>query len=316
VSSATARLLSRSLLAIALCLTACTDLRPLSPDPLVGDARLLYTAALDRWLARSIALHRVNQRIRLAGAELCGPYVSPVLGLVATRARELPESLQRIGRERFGSGAAPQVIAVLEGLPAQEAGIEPGDRVLRIGPREAFHSRVVHVPARSTAQTIQVHVARGDRTLKLSVRNRPGCAYGAELTDAGGFNAYAVRGKVVFFGGLMRLLQSEAAIAFVMGHEIAHHILTSGRWSKRQDITAESRADYIGAYLAERAGYSLSVEDFGLARRAHADPQSLVSRARTHPSSPARTIAFRATLEEIARKRALGQALLPEEATR
>jgi len=112
--------------------------------------------------------------------------------------------------------------------------------------------------------------------------------------------------------GLLRLLERDEAIAFVIGHEIAHQI-DLGRGKRRSRIPEdEARADYVGAYLAERAGYRLDPEDFGLVQAAHAQPRRLTIEPTSHPSTPARQVLFRDALVEIATKRAQGEALLPQ----
>lgn len=283
-------------------------LRPAAVDPLERD---LYAAALDLWLERSAQLQTIHERIRLEGAPICGDDVSPVLGLVVARATELPEPLRRVGEARFGAGAAPVVTAVVDGLPGAAAGVRVGDRVLRVGTRATRSSRAVYAPPSTAAPTLELRVARGARTLELAVENRPGCAYRAELLDSDGFNAYAVDRRIVVLAGMLRLLKDDAAIAFVMGHELAHHIALRTTGQRSRSSAAEMRADYLGVYLAERAEYRLSPRDFGLVRAVYAAPGRLSDPAPSHPPYPERAVRFDRTLAEIARKRASGEPLLP-----
>jgi hypothetical protein len=273
--------------------------------------RELYTAALERWLEHTVQLQTIHERVRLDGAPVCGDDVSPVLGLVATRTQELPVSLRRIGGERFGESGPPVVIAVVDGLPAAAAGLRVGDRILRVGTRATLSTRSIYAPPRTQSSTLTLSVARADRSFEREVENRPGCAYRAELVDSDGFNAYAAERRIVFLAGMLRLLRDDAAIAFVMGHELAHHIALRETGLRSRSAAAELRADYLGVYLAERAGYRLRPHDFGLARAAYAAPGRLGDAATTHPAYPERALHFEQTLVEIARKRERGETLLP-----
>ena len=234
-----------------------------------------------------------------------------MLGLAAARAKELPEALRRVGAQRFGANDAPVVIAVVDGLPAAVAGIRVGDRLLRIGARRTLSTAAIYAPPRTSESSFDVRFARAGRTFERSVENRPGCAYTAQLVDSDGFNAYAAGRRIVVLSGMLRLLKDDAAIAFVVGHELAHHVAlrTTGRRSRSS--AAEVRADYVGAYLAERAGYRLTSHDFGLVRAAYAAPRRMSDAASTHPPYPERAVRFAQTLVEIARKRASGDPLLP-----
>jgi hypothetical protein len=286
---------------------ACTG----GPPAFTPVERELYDAALERWLGRTVQLQSIHERLRLHGAPICGDDVAPVLGLVVTRARELPEPLRRIGAQRLGESEPPVVIAVVDGLPGAAAGIVAGDRVLRVGRRRTLSTRSIYAPPFTREPTFAVRVGRGERTFDVSVENLPGCAYRAELVDSDGFNAYAADRRIVFLNGMLRLLRDDASIAFVMGHELAHHIALRETGLRSRSSAAEVRADYLGAYLAERAGYRLSAQDFGLVRAAYAAPGRLRDASTTHPPYPERAARFEQTLAEIAGMRQRGEPLLP-----
>ena len=307
VASTLTRGLRNALLALG-CGMAASCAQPAPLDPL---ERELYAKALDRWLERVVQLETIHERMRLAGAPVCADDLSPVLGLVVTRARELPDPLRRIGAERFGADAPPVVVAVVEGLPAAAADIRVGDRVLRVGARQTLSTRSIYAPPTTRAPEFEVRLTRGERTLTARVENRSGCAYRAELLDSDGMNAYAVERRTVLLAGMLRLLRNDSAVAFVMGHELAHHIQPSASGLRAGSRAAEVRADYLGAYLAERAGYRLSADDFAVVRAAYAASGRLGDSAATHPAYPERAVRFAQTRAEIAHKRASGEPLLP-----
>ena len=75
----------------------------------------------------------------------------------------------------------------------------------------------------------------------------------------------------------------------------------------------EAEADYLGTYLAARAGFEISDAPLLWRRMAVEHPGS-IGRGfmATHPSTPERATALARTVEEIEGKIASGQPLVPE----
>ena len=281
-----------------------------TPPPSLGPLEgTLYENALDLWLERSVQLQSIHERIRVAAAELCGSDVSPALGLVAVRPRELPAPLVRIAARRFGAQGRPLVLGVAPGSAGERAGILPGDRVLRVGLRRVVSTRAIYSPPHTPAPSLAVKVLRDGRTLDLEVANQPGCDYRVELVDSDGLNAYALGKKGMFLAGLLRMLGRDEAIAFVIGHELAHYIAYRATGKRSRDVADEVDADYLGAHLAERAGYHLSLADFERVRAAYAASELGADTPSTHPPTPQRAVRFGQTLAEIERERERGEPL-------
>jgi hypothetical protein len=296
-----------------LALAAALGLACSTAPRVTGLERELYDSALDRFIERIVRLQTISQRIQLANVEICGDAVAPVLGIVVIRPAELPESLRGIAAQRLGDSAAPTVVGVLPGSAAHASGVRTGDRVVRIARRATTTTRLIYTPPRAHGETIRVRVLRDDESIELTLPVREGCAYPAELVDNDAFNAYATGRKVVVLQGLLRLLHRDAAVAFVLGHEMAHNIQYRAARRRARTAADEEAADYLGAYLAERAGYRLSLEDFGLVRAAYAFRMPAESPFETHPAAPARLVSFERTLTEIASLRERGETLLPRD---
>ncbi len=299
------RVLSSTFIATSLAL-GCAQ-----PSAPTDEELALYEKGLDRWLERTAQLQTISQRIRVAGKDLCGAEISPVLGVVLIRVPELPRSLREAGKRRFGPEDSVRVIGVLEGFPAQRAGLRAGDEILGVDGNRVVSTPHVYGGDATAAPKLALRIVRGGETTEVSVENRLGCSYAAQLVDSEEINAYADGTRVVFFNGLLRAFVRDEPIALVMGHEIGHNIQTNTTGQRSGGVVGEARADYIGAYLAERAGYRLTRGDFGLAEIEFASPRRLVAKATTHPTGPARVLAFQRTLAEIASKRESGEALMP-----
>jgi hypothetical protein len=186
-------------------------------------------------------------------------------------------------------------------------------------------------------------VQRGNETLALTITPEPVCRYDIIASDSNELNAFADGKRVVINAAMMRFAQADVELATVVGHEIAHNmqrhidakignyalgsivdilfaaggIYTGGAFGKlgagvfSQEFEAE--ADYVGLYLAARAGYAIGTAPNFWRRMAAANPSSIKnSHTASHPPTPQRFLALEKTVAEITAKQAAGQPLIPE----
>lgn len=157
-------------------------------------------------------------------------------------------------------------------------------------------------------------------------------------------NAYTDGTTVYVTCGLMKYLASDNELALVVGHELAHCIMdhtkkkmgnailggiigavftvltgvnvtdlavSVGQEAFSQEFEAE--ADYVGCYLAARAGYDVA-DAAGIWRKlATFHPEAINLQGGTHPSTAKRYLAVKQAADEIREKIALGKELFPEE---
>lgn len=178
---------------------------------------------------------------------------------------------------------------------------------------------------------------------ELLDRRATECTYQYELLTDNSLNA-AADGKTVYINtGMMRFVENDDELAVIVGHEIAHNMLdhigqkrgaailgaivdgliagatgvnTQGAFSRAaanaysQEYEAE--ADYLGVYLAERAGYDITVAPDLWRRMGIENPSSIAGRyGATHPSTPERAAALSSAIQEIGIKNIEGIALVP-----
>ena len=178
---------------------------------------------------------------------------------------------------------------------------------------------------------------------ELLSRTPSDCTYQYELIEGNTLNAAADGKTVYLYTGMMRFVESEDELAVIVGHEIAHNMLghlnqrrgaaivgaiidgviagttgvnTGGAFSKvAANVYSreyEAEADYLGVYLAERAGYDITVAPDLWRRMGIEHTDSIAARyGATHPSTPERSVALSAAIEEIGIKNIQNLALVP-----
>lgn len=101
-------------------------------------------------------------------------------------------------------------------------------------------------------ERLQQYVQRvGDRLLRAN--HAGGARLRFTITDNPGFAAVVGRsGNVYISRGLLALLQSEAELAAVLAHEIAHHFSGHGRKTETEALTTLSRSEQLANRIGGR----------------------------------------------------------------
>jgi predicted Zn-dependent protease len=200
---------------------------------------------------------------------------------------------------------------------------------------------------------VRVDLRRGGVDRTVTVAPVMACAIPIHYVVADTVNAYTTDGRIVIYSAIVALAKTDAELAIIIGHEMAHANL--GHLDKRRvntligfagglavdagimaggiptggvftreftksgarafSVGFEREADYVGAYYAARAGYDLNGAEDIWWSMGQGDPASLRF-AKTHPLAPVRFLQMRAVAAEIAEKERKHLPLVPELKTR
>jgi len=253
-------------------------------------------------------LAAVAYRILASNTDMCGADKHSVLGIEASFA---------------GTAGGPDgrtyltVLSATPGAPAAKSGIRAGDRITEVngealppGP-DGLHL-LLHWLHDERVGALKLGVERDGTAEHVIVQAVSACSYDVVLMDDDREEAMSQEQRVMLTKGLVAWLADDDDLATVVGHEIAH--IAAGHTRSDPGISAdeaEAEADYLGIYLATRAGYDVSRAADLLKRTA---ARLATEGAQAAPSSIAlRLQAIEAALDEIRRAGTAGappQALL------
>ena len=341
------------MLLCAACAGPASELPPLPADEVAAEQRRQQIAQIRDYYGQLARVDNVAFRIRVANREFCQS-LSPQIGLYAATVRSLPRKYQSYSSEALNiSWSEATAISVAEGSPAAVAGIKPGDQVLTLDnepvPATRTEGWIGDWLKEHGEHPVQIMVRRDGADTLRTVHPAMACAVPIRLVIDGTAGAYTDYKKIVIQSGVLRLAQSDADLAVVIGHELAHvnmghygkklqnallgemggavidgglllgGIYTGRTFSKHFEragamtfsVEFEREADYVGAYYAVRAGYDISGSENIWRAMALESPNS-IQLGRTHPTTPARFVQMRKVIAEIADKKRRRLPLVPE----
>lgn len=269
-------------------------------------------ARFEQLRGEDLRVASVAYRISITNRALCGPVLVPQLGFVLHSIEQYGAADRDAAARSFGFGEQVGVMAVVGGSPAERAGLLAGDRLVSVNGRvpqgagsgDPSRAAVDSAQALLTRElrrgpvTLKVSGTGGERVLRFVAEN--GCPVLAELIPGGEVNAWADGSRVIISEGLLRRCGTDADLALVIGHELAHNLLhhrqrlaedrvstnrllpsAAGSMAMRE---TEEEADGLAVRLATTASYDLSgalAFMGGLLNRG-------VALAATHPASARR----------------------------
>ncbi|NML06261.1 M48 family metallopeptidase [Sphingomonas sp. G-3-2-10] len=232
----------------------------------------------------------IGYRIATAAPALC-PRQGPVSGLTFHHLSDY-EAADRPAMIGQGLDRGPGVLTVVEGSPADVAGLRAGDVLLTVD-ETPFPSpaTILAGPDRRAWRTasdasetlfqdalargpVALRVLRGGQTLSLTLTPRSGCLFRIRLAYSAQQRAVAASPYILVTSSLVELTRNDDELAFLIAHEMAHVALDHATQLKARGIPrngaargfgkngafvrrTEDEADQLGGRLMMAAGYDL-----------------------------------------------------------
>ena len=320
----------------------------------VAEQRKQQTDHMRDYFAQLTRLQNVAFRLRVANRDDCKERTSAQIGLAAGTVASLPRKYRSFTHEALSvSWTQATVLSVAETSPAGIAGIKAGDHLLTFNnqpvPRYATGRWIANFVRHNGESPIQVLVRRDGADMTYTVSPVMACSIPVELISDSSVDAFTDGDKIVIHSSILRMAPTDAQLALVIGHELAHAnlghldaklvnkvvgwaggavldagvmlggISTNGAFSKafsRAGASAfsvgfEREADYVGAYYTARAGYDLAGAEEVWRVLSREQPDS-IHIAATHPITPVRFVQMQKVAAEIAEKQRRKAPLMPE----
>jgi len=295
-------------------------------------------------------VHAVAYPILVAGAPLCSDDIARGHGLLIVNKYFFKKDYRAAAERALGIGDTLKIAGVAPGSAGERAGARDGDILVTLNGWQVpmgedalklFHQKLSELAKQKADPILTINREGVPRTLKIVPDVV--CNYGYEATEGSDVNAWADGKDIHIEAGIIRFVQDDNELATVVGHEIAHNMMDHiqkgrgnvvigtvvdilfagvgvntqgvfgriGRQAFSQEFEAE--ADYVGLYLAARAGFKIDDAPYVWRRMALNYPGNIKSNhAAAHPATPHRFLALEKTVAEINAKQAAGRPLLPE----
>lgn len=232
----------------------------------------------------------IGYRIATAAPALC-PKQGPIGGLTFHHLSDY-EPGDRPEMAAQGLDRGPGVLTVVDGSPADLAGLHAGDVLLAVN-GIAFPSPAAILTGKDrrnrrartdSSETLfqdqlargpaLLSVLRGGQTLSLTLTPRTGCLFRIRLAYTSQQRAVAASPYILITSALVELANNDDELAFLIAHEMAHVALDHGTQLKARNIPrtgavrgfgkngefvrrTEDEADQLGGRLMMAAGYDL-----------------------------------------------------------
>ncbi len=229
---------------VALCLFVAACAHPTTDYPRIGEEE--EAAARDTLLGEVIDI-RLEQQARLASLawpvmtanmSLCGKKTRHALGWMYGDDKDIAKSIGQMRavhvREAAGIDALT-VLHVVPGGPADKAGIVKGDRLVAFEDVTLPSYRAVRAAGAKLedGEAISVTLANGEGAQRtVSITPEKICSARIRLDPTASYSAYTNGTSIWVSRGMIRDLEDDRMIQFVLAHELGH--VVARHWGKTQ----------------------------------------------------------------------------------
>ncbi|MGI1670523.1 MAG: M48 family metalloprotease [Neptuniibacter sp.] len=331
----TAKLLATVLIALmAGCATPDITPEHLSKESLKQEQKEQFKQALIYLNQQNKRLAEVSRPLLKHSVPDCGKRTRYSAGIFLHRSSEYSKEQKAAAIELYGEAEQVQVLSVLDSGPANSK-LYQGDQLLQINaqtiPQDSTANAIKLLnAAMSEGNNVELQIIRSKEKLTVTLKPEQICDYAVILSPSDAVNGYADGGRIIITSGLMRFLQQDEELAFIIAHELAHntldHIpkkLTNGALGAAIDIiltstgfpspllatgiginlysqSFETEADLEAIRLMKNAGYKIQGLDKLWHKMASLHPSTIThGQSISHPTTVERSLRLRNKIQQI-----------------
>lgn len=331
----TAKLLA-AVLVVLMAGCATPDITPehLTKESLKQEQQVQFKQAFIYLNKQNKRLADVSRPLLKHSAPDCGTRTRYSAGIFLHRSSEYTKEQKAAAIELYGESSQVQVLNVLDSGPAKGK-LFPGDQLLQINAQNipenstANAIKLLHA-AMSEGNNVELQLIRSNEQLTVTLKPEQICDYAVILSPSDAVNGYADGARIIITSGLMRYLQKDEELAFIIAHELAHNTLdhipkkfTNGALGAAIDIiltssgfpspllatgiginlysqSFETEADLEAVRLMKNAGYRIQGLDKLWQKMARLHPSTIThGQSISHPTTVERSLRLRKKIQQL-----------------
>jgi hypothetical protein len=303
---------------------------------------------LDGIVLKQERIYRIAAPLIIKNAVLCKTQARPLLGFTAKNQYSFPPELTTAAQQSLGLDERLQVMQILDGSGAMQAGLKRGDILQAIqdqrlptGAQAEPETARLLPPILKNLAEIKITVLRQSQQITVTVPLTLACAFAIDVGNSQHFNAYADGRRILLTRGLLDSLSSDEDVAVIIAREISHNILQHAKQLQqtatlsavidsllafKPDLNTVSasngikvmpekmdqEADRLALYMLARANYDPANFSRVLKRLAQTSNATQTNTYQAlHPWTEERQNLILSTLKEIRQKQSSKKVLVP-----
>ena len=174
-------------------------------------------------------LQLIGDRLRIGSAPLCSDLVPRFGWRILNQFSFKPEN-REIATAAYLLGDRLKVVHLTEDGPAERAGIQAGDELVRaddvdlLGADAAVKFGKIAKDSLTQGKAVKLEVLRNGLSVPVELAGVAACNYPVSLLHAEKLNASTNGQRIVVSEGLVRFTRDDTELALVIAHEMSHDI--------------------------------------------------------------------------------------------
>jgi hypothetical protein len=224
--------LAAGLLGTTACATTSTREIELDPAAVEAEKARQRQLALERQTAYQERLADLAYPLLASATPLCGADAGPRLGVHFANRHLYEDEWRQAAEVALGLGDTVQVVTVTDSSAADRAGLEPGDRLVRV---DGWPVPAGGEAVKALSERLDTALEGTDDTIRIDYRRSAGpgtaelvpdvvCDYPVRVLRASPLNAFA-DGDAIYVTTTMMRFAEEDELSVVLAHELAHNAM-------------------------------------------------------------------------------------------